>query len=165
VAAGAEVVHASLAGLGERTGNTPLEEVAVALRALLGVQVDLNFAKLTSVVRETANIANFPLAPNKPVIGERAFTRESGMGVDLIRKAPMALFCLNPAFVGQEAQYVLGKKSGIASIEMKIADLGLGELSGIQQKEILQQIKGIAIEKKGLVTDTEFVELVERIRS
>jgi isopropylmalate/homocitrate/citramalate synthase len=158
VAAGAETVHCSVAGIGERTGNTPLEEAVLAVKVLLGCEVGLNLARLSSLAQEVAEIAKFPLAPNKPVAGTRCFTRESGMGVDLVRTQPLALFCLNPPLVGQEASYVLGKKSGAPSVDMKLDDLGL-EATEEQRSEILTRIKELGIQKKGLVTDDEFLDI------
>jgi isopropylmalate/homocitrate/citramalate synthase len=155
VAAGAQTIHGSIAGIGERTGNTPLEEAVLAVKVLYGCEVGVDLTKLTSLCNEVAGIARFPLSPNKPIAGSRAFTRESGMGVDLVRSQPLALFCLNPPIVGQEAKYVLGKKSGAPSITLKLEDLGL-EATDEERSEILNQIKTLGIEKKGLVTDDEF---------
>jgi methanogen homocitrate synthase len=163
VAAGADVVHTSVAGLGERTGNTPLEQVAVALKTLMGVDMKLDFSKLTELARRVTEIARFKLPLNKPIIGERAFTRESGMGLDLIYNAPLALFCIKPQFVGQEAEYVLGKKSGLASVEMKCSDLELAQLPEDGKKKLLAKIKELSINKKGLVTDEEFIELFKSL--
>lgn len=85
----------------------------------------------------------------------QAFTRESGMGVALVRSQPLGLFCLHPKLVGQEASYVLGKKSGAPSIAMKLEDLGL-DATEEQSKEILLRVKTLGAQKKGLVTDEEF---------
>ena len=155
VAAGASVVHGSMGGIGERTGNTPLEEAAVAIATLYGCDMRLQLEKLTTLCRTITEIARFPLAPNKPVVGTRTFTRESGMGVDLVRSQPLGLFCLHPKLVGQEASYVLGKKSGAPSVAMKLEDLGLNATKE-QSKEILQRVKTLGVKKKGLVTDEEF---------
>jgi methanogen homocitrate synthase len=163
VAAGAEVVHASVGGIGERTGNTALEEVAVALRALYGVETGIDYSKLTALARTVAEIGRIKFAVSKPIIGERAFTRESGMGLDLIRTMPMVLFALNPQFVGQQPNYVLGKKSGLASVEMKAADLGLPVLGESVKKLVLEKVKEKGMEKKGLVDDSEFRSIVAEL--
>lgn len=161
--AGAEVVHASIGGLGERTGNTPLDEVAVSAKTLYGLESNINFGKLYDISKEVLEISKFQVAPSKPVIGERAFTRESGMGVDLVKKQPLALFGVMPNWVGQQPQYVLGKKSGIASIEMKLEDLGMPMLDEDDLKLVLDQVKSLGLEKKALVTDDEFVAIVKKV--
>ena len=163
VAAGAEVVHASVGGIGERTGNTPLEEVAVALKTLYGVESGIQFDQLASLAQAVMEASGFPLAPNKPVIGSRAFTRESGMGVNFVKEQPLVLFALHPKFVGRVPEYVLGKKSGAASITMKLADLGLPPVSDEQQAAILKGVKELSIRKKGLLTDEEFKTIVAQV--
>jgi len=163
VAAGAEVVHCSVAGIGERTGNTALETVATALRALYDVEVNIDFSRLTSLAQEVMAIARQSIPAGKPIVGERTFTRESGMGLDLVKEQPLALFALNPAFVGQEAKYVLGKKSGVLSVDLKLADLGMKPLSDEDRLEVVNRIKRLGIEKKGLVTDDEFRKIVSDV--
>ncbi len=163
VAAGAEVIHASVCGLGERAGNTPLEEAAVGAKALYGLESGIKFDKLGALADAVKEISGFPLAPSKPVVGERAFTRESGMGVNLVKEHPLVLFALHPHMVGREPAYVLGKKSGMASVSMKIEDLGLPAVTTEQQEAILGRVKALGIEKKGLVTDEEFRRIVSEV--
>lgn len=163
MAAGAEVIHASVGGMGERTGNAPLEEVAVSAKALYGVDSNIQFNKLTELARAVTDIARFTLAPNKPVIGTRTFTRESGMGVDMVKTQPLGLFGVLPGFVGQEPTYVLGKKSGLMSIQMRLEDLGLQAVDGDNQQRILAAVKDLALRKKGLVDDEEFKAIVTQV--
>ncbi|OJX38298.1 MAG: hypothetical protein BGO78_09830 [Chloroflexi bacterium 44-23] len=161
--AGADVIHASIGGLGERTGNTPLDEAAVSAKALYGVDSNIKFEKLYNISHEILAISKFQVAQSKPVIGERAFTRESGMGVDLVKKQPLALFGVTPSWVGQQPRYVLGKKSGISSVEMKQEDLGLSELSDEQKTSVLNKVKDLGLQKKGLVTDAEFTSIHKEV--
>ncbi len=161
--AGAEVIHASVGGLGERTGNTPLDEVAVSAKTLYGVDSNIKFEKLYDISHQILKISKFQVADSKAVIGKRAFTRESGMGVDLVKTQPLALFGLTPSWVGQQPKYVLGKKSGIASVEMKLNDLGLPALDDDKKNLVLTQVKDLGLQKKGLVTDDEFVAIVNKV--
>lgn len=161
--AGAEVIHASVGGLGERTGNTPLDEVAVSAKTLYGVDSNIKFEKLYDISHQILKISKFQVADSKAVIGERAFTRESGMGVDLVKTQPLALFGLTPTWVGQQPQYVLGKKSGIASVEMKLEDLGMAALDDAKKNLVLTRVKELGLKKKGLVTDEEFVAIVKEV--
>lgn len=158
VAAGAGVVHASVLGIGERTGNAPLEEVAAAVRTLYGCDIGVDLSLMTSLAKEISKISGFPRARNKPVTGTHTFTRESGMGIELIRSQPLGLFCLDPKTVGQEPDYVLGKKSGLGSITLKLGDLGL-EATDEQRPELLHRVKELGIEKRGPVDDDEFKAL------
>jgi methanogen homocitrate synthase len=161
--AGAEVIHASIGGLGERSGNTPLDEVAVSAKTLYGVDSNIKFEKLYDISNQILKISKFQVADSKPVIGDRAFTRESGMGVDLVKTQPLALFGLTPSWVGQQPKYVLGKKSGIASVEMKLEDLDLPALDDEKKNLILAHVKDLGLQKKGLVTDAEFVAIFNKV--
>lgn len=163
LAAGAEVVHGSIAGLGERTGNTSIESVATAIRALYGLEMGIAFDKLTPVAREVMAIAGKEIPIGKPVIGERAFTRESGMGLDLVYEQPLALWATNPAWFGREPAYVLGKKSGLPSVRMKLAELGISGVSEEHQTAILSRVKDLGIETKALVDDDAFRSIVTEV--
>jgi methanogen homocitrate synthase len=163
VTAGAEVIHASVAGLGERTGNTPLDEAAISAKTLYGLDSNIKFDKLYEISHQVIDISKFKIAPTKAVIGELAFTRESGMGVDLVKTQPLALFGIMPDWVGQKAKYVLGKKSGMASVDMKLQDLGMADLPKEEKKVIMTKIKDLGIMKKGLVNDEEFVAIVKEV--
>lgn len=162
VGAGAGVVHASVLGIGERTGNAALEEVATALHTLYGCDIGIDLSRLTAVAREVSEISGFPRARNKPLTGTHTFVRESGMGIDLIKSQPLGLFCIHPATVGQEPGYVLGKKSGLASISMKLEDLAL-EATEAQRVELLRRVKEVGIEKRDVVDDDEFRALLKEI--
>ena len=159
VAAGASVVHCSVGGIGERTGNTALEEIVVALEVLYGVDTGIDIGKLTALNRRVMEIAGFTQAVSKPIVGSRTFTRESGMGLNLIKEEPLALFALRPGFVGQEPGYVLGKKSGLDSIRMKIVDLQLAPVDDETGGRMLQAVKKLGMERKALVTDAEFASI------
>ncbi|MGM0432699.1 MAG: LeuA family protein [Spirochaetota bacterium] len=163
VAAGAEVVHCSVAGLGERTGNTTLEVVSVALKSLLGVELSIDFSKLNELAHAVMKLAGLEICPTKSMTGSRTYTRESGMGINLIKEQPLAMFAVNPAFLGREASFVIGKKSGELSIDMKLAELGMEKLEGDHKKEVLKRVKNLGINKKQLVTDEEFKQIVKEV--
>jgi isopropylmalate/homocitrate/citramalate synthase len=160
VAAGAEVIHASVCGIGERAGNTALEEAAVGAKVLYGLDSGVRIERLAAAAALISEISGVPMALNKPIVGALCFTRESGLGVNLVKDEPMALFGLHPRLLGRQAEYVLGKKSGAASIAMKLADLGLPPASEDRQAAILEAVKELGIRKKALVTDEEFRAIV-----
>jgi isopropylmalate/homocitrate/citramalate synthase len=164
VAAGAEVVHCSVGGIGERTGNTPLEAVVVALKTLLGVELNVDIGSIYKTMHAVLAMANVRISPSKPIIGEQTFTRESGMGINLIKEQPLAMYALNPKFLGREANYVLGKKSGILSVRMKLADLGITGVSEEEEQEIMKRVKLQGIERKRLVSDEEFTQIVSEVQ-
>ncbi|MDT8903458.1 hypothetical protein [Anaeroselena agilis] len=159
VAAGAEVIHSCVNGLGERTGNAAAEELMVALKILYGTDNDYKLDKLMDLCQLVENISGVRLADNKPVAGKRNYTRESGIGVDLVIKEPLAMFATDPRFFGREGDIVLGKKSGKASIEYYLDKLGI-QLSGTAVVEVLKQVKDRGAEKRGLLSLDEFKSIV-----
>lgn len=161
--AGAEVIHTCINGLGERTGNAALEQIMVGLKVLYGLDVNYKLDKLREVSRKVTRFSNFMLPANKPIVGDNIFVRESGIGIDLVLNQPLAMFALNPAFIGHKAGVVLGKKSGTRSIEVKLEELGL-DLKEDKIEAVLKEVKKQAIQKKRTLTDEEFISIVEELK-
>jgi len=163
VEAGAEVVHSCSNGLGERTGNAALEELMVALHVLYGYETQYKLDKLPELGELVSRISNFPTAANKPILGSRNFTRESGIGVDLVVKEPLAMFGTHPALTGRQGEVVLGKKSGKLSITYNLEKMGIAGTSDEAVGEMLKLVKDKGIAKKGLLTDEEFREIADSV--
>lgn len=163
VEAGAECVHSCANGLGERTGNAALEELIVALHVLYGYDTHYKLDKLPELGELVSRISRFETAVNKPILGDRNFTRESGIGVDLVVKEPLAMFGTHPALTGRRGEVVLGKKSGKASITYNLELLGINDADDDAVSEMLRQVKEKGIEKRGLLTQEEFREIVESV--
>jgi isopropylmalate/homocitrate/citramalate synthase len=163
VEAGAEVVHSCANGLGERTGNAALEELIVALHVLYGYDTHYQLNKLPELGELVRKLSNLPIAVNKPILGSRNFTRESGIGVDLVVKQPLAMFGTHPALTGRAGDVVLGKKSGKASITYTLEQMGITGTSDDAINEMLQLVKERSIAKRGLVSPDEFREIADRV--
>ena len=163
VEAGAECVHSCANGLGERTGNAALEELMVALHVLYGYQTQYRLDKLPELGELVRRLSGVNIAVNKPILGERNFTRESGIGVDLVVKEPLAMFGTHPALTGRSGEVVLGKKSGKASITYNLERMGIGDADDEAVGEILRRVKEKGMEKRGLVDDGEFREIVDGV--
>jgi isopropylmalate/homocitrate/citramalate synthase len=163
VEAGANCVHSCANGLGERTGNAALEELMVALHVLYGYNTQYNLAKLPELGELVSRISRFETAANKPILGERNFTRESGIGVDLVVKEPLAMFGTHPALTGRRGEVVLGKKSGKASITYNLEQMGIAGTDDEAIGEMLKQVKDKGIEKRGLLTPDEFKDIVDGV--
>ncbi len=162
VTAGAEVVHSCISGLGERTGNAALEELMVGLQMLLGYDTSYRFDKILDLCKLAEELSGVKPATNKPVIGKGNYTRESGIGVDLVMKNPLAMFATAPQFFGREGEVVLGKKSGKASITYTLEKLGIENVNDETVMEILKEVKQQGAEKRALLTIEEFKAIVDR---
>jgi isopropylmalate/homocitrate/citramalate synthase len=163
VEAGAEVVHSCANGLGERTGNAALEELIVALHVLYGYDTHYKLDKLPELGELVRHLSDLPIAVNKPILGSRNFTRESGIGVDLVVKQPLAMFGTHPLLTGRSGDVVLGKKSGKASITYTLEQMGITGTSDEAVNEMLQVVKERSIAKRGLITPDEFREIADRV--
>jgi len=157
---GANMLHVCINGLGERTGNASLEEVAVVMQVLYGVDLGIKMDKLVELSRLTERLGGIKLPRNKPIVGEACYTRETGLFMDVLRETPLAIFPLHADVLGREFEIVLGKKSGKASISVKLEEAGL-EATEEQIQEILAEVKSRAISRKELISDTEFREIAE----
>lgn len=164
VTAGAEVVHSCGNGLGERTGNAALEELMLGLDLLYGYETGYKLDKLPELGDLLAELSNIPIARNKPVLGHGNFIRESGIGIQYVMHDPLVMFGTHPALTGREGEVVLGKKSGKASVTYKLGQLELGEVNDAQGVEILSRIKQAGIKKRDLLSDDEFIAIVNAVR-
>lgn len=158
VAAGAEVIHSCVNGLGERTGNAATEELIVGMSVLLGIENNYKLDKLVELSQLVEKISGVSLASNKPITGSRNYTRESGIGIDLVQKQPLAMFATDPQLFDREGKIVLGKKSGKASIEYVLDKLKL-EVEEESIVEILTKVKEFGTKKKGLLSTEDFMEI------
>lgn len=160
VSAGAEVVHSCVNGLGERTGNAALEELILCMNILMGMDTPYKLEKLPNLCSMVEQISGIHAAPNKPFVGSRNYMRESGIGVDLVVKEPLAMFATDPRFFGRTAEIVLGKKSGKASITYYLEKMGK-TASDEQVADLLAQVKAAGVQKKRLLTQEEFEKMVD----
>ncbi len=164
---GAEVVHTTVTGIGERAGNTPMEDVALALLTMYGVSPGLKteaFTELSELVRQ---LADLQVPSNRQVVGDLLFAVESGIVASWVRHCGdeylTEVFPFRPELVGQQpARVVLGKNSGIDSIGIWLDRIGV-DATDEEQLELLQAVKAKSLEKKGLLTEDEFRDLVYRL--
>jgi isopropylmalate/homocitrate/citramalate synthase len=158
VSAGATWIHGTINGMGERAGNANLGEVALTLRALYGVESNLDLGRIREVSARVQELSGYELEPWKPVTGETLFRRESGAVASQFHDPP-SIEPYSSELVGAERGLVLGKKSGIDSIRIKAQELGL-DVPEDRRGELLAKVKELGARKHGLVTDDEFRELV-----
>ena len=169
--AGASVIHTSVLGLGERVGNTALEELAVAAPLLYGFEHKLDLSKIQQVADLVRKHARINISPNKPVVGPSysqvesgtvasEFARWSAQGRDL-----QWLFPFVPRLVGgPDVELVIGKGSGLANVEAALTRAGV-QLPDDGKRELLNRAKDKAIQLHRLLTAEEFDALANDIAS
>ena len=149
--AGAFQLHTTVNGIGERAGNAALEEVLIALRTGGGVdRYDLtHLTKLSKMVEQYSGIR---LPRNKPVVGELAFSHESGIHIAAILEDPRSYENFPPELVGAERRFILGKHSGRKALEYIVSSMGC-ELTEPQICKVLENVKKHSEQKCTITPD------------
>ena len=168
VAQGVGTVQVSVTGIGERSGNVPLEDTVMALKALYGIETGVDTRKLYGLSRLVRELANIPVPPNRAIVGDRIFDVESGIIASWVRNVGhehlTEAFPFRPELVGQTGpEIVLGKGSGLDSVLSWLESAGFGSASEEEATAILQEVKARSLEKKGLVDVDEFRGIVDRV--
>lgn len=140
VLGGAEEVHCTVNGLGERAGNAALEEVVMGLQAFYNVKTNINTRKLAFVSRLVSQLTGIVVPPNKAIVGENAFSHESGIHVHGVLSECSTYEPMRPEIVGKERTIVVGKHSGMHAVQNRLKEYGL-ELSTEQMKEVVSRVK------------------------
>jgi isopropylmalate/homocitrate/citramalate synthase len=157
---GAEYISVTVNGIGERSGNASLEETALALRVLYGVDCGIDMTKFLELSRLVEERSGIALQAHKAVVGRGAFSHESGMVVAGLLKEPFTAESYIPELVGQKRDVVLGKKSGVASVSAKLEQLGIA-VPADTLPVLLTQIKEEAVRTKRPISEGRLRELAD----
>jgi D-citramalate synthase len=161
--AGARGIHVTVNGMGERAGNTSLDEVVVALRDHAGLGTRVNERALADISSLVAVFSGRRIAVNKPIVGENVFTQAAGIHADGDMKGRLYESRLSPARFGLHRSYAMGKLMGKASLEFNLERLNVS-LTPEQKQRLLQRIVQLGDQKKHVTTaDLPFLisELLE----
>lgn len=167
LACGADVAHTTVAGIGERAGNAPYEPLVLSLLAMYGIDLGIKTEKMYEIAKYIRERTEMPIRPNAPIIGPTLFNIESGIVAGWFMKCgktePRELAPFLPELVGQKPmKVVLGKHSGMPSIEMYLEELGI-EANEEEKVRLLDAVKSAAYEKNGTLTIEEFEKIAEEI--
>lgn len=158
VRGGATHVSVCVLGLGERAGNAALEQTVTAVHQLTGFRTNVRLGDLTGLAHEVAAAARRPIPVDQAIVGEVAFTHESGIHVAGLLRETNTYEALSPATFGRKRRIVLGKHSGRAAIQSVLAELGLpGDDSVVEQ--LLPLVRGRAESTKRVVHNGELLEM------
>lgn len=159
--AGASQVHATINGLGERAGNAALEEVAVALKTLYGLEVPVKTELLYGTSRLVARLTGVSVQPNKAIVGDNAFAHESGIHVHAVLAHPSTYEAVSPELVGVTRRLIAGKHAGTHGIKAALDMMGLHPTDE-QLKETFLRVKAIGDRGKK-VTDADLQAIAEAV--
>ena len=156
VEAGARQIECTINGLGERAGNTALEEVVMALKVrgdIMPFETGIDTRKIMNISRRVAAVSGFPVQFNKAIVGKNAFAHESGIHQDGMLKNAETFEIMRPEDVGLAGTSLpLGKHSGRAALRAKLEELGF-EVGDNQLKDIFVRFKDLADRKKEVFDD------------
>lgn len=160
--AGARQAEVTINGIGERAGNTSLEEVAMGLhtrRAAYGLETGIDTTQITRISHMVSNYTGIPVQPNKAIVGANAFAHEAGIHQDGMLKHQDTYEIMRPETVGLlRSSLVLGKHSGRHAFRVRLEDMGY-ILSDKELEEAFFRFKELA-DKKKIVTDADLVALI-----
>ena len=132
--------HVCVNGLGERSGNTPLEELALCLENVYGVRTGLNLSHLYELSRQVEELSGIPVSPTKAVVGYNAFSHEAGIHTHGILAHTLTYEPVQPEVVGRKRRMILGKHTGKAALVEKLKERGL-DLPDPVLLDLLQRLK------------------------
>lgn len=156
--AGASHLNTTVNGLGERAGNAALEEVVIGLEKLYGFELPVDLTGFCELSRTVARASGRPLFWQKSVVGEGAFTHEAGIHVDGILKNPENYQGIDPAELGREHRFVLGKHSGRRAVQKVFEDMGI-DMNDVQASRILEKVREFVTLRKRLPTTGDLIDL------
>jgi isopropylmalate/homocitrate/citramalate synthase len=161
VEAGCEQVHVCVNGLGERAGNTSLEEVAVSLLAQYGIETGLNYQKMAETSSLIEKLSGLYLLPSTPIVGDNAFSHEAGIHVHGVLGHRGNYEIMSADFVGKRSRVVAGKHAGRHGIFKLVTDMGL-EPSEEQLKQIAREVKSLGDTGK-IVSDSDLHAIAKNV--
>lgn len=161
IEAGATAVSATVCGIGERAGNTPLEEIALWLTLKKPGSTSMKTEALKKICEKVSEASGIPIPVNKAVVGEKAFVHESGIHVHGQIIDFLAYQAFNPEMVGSSESFIIGKHSGRSSIKRVLASMGI-YVSDLEAARILKSVrKHFETRIKNTLSEKDLLSLVE----
>jgi 2-isopropylmalate synthase len=162
IANGVRQAEVTINGIGERAGNTSLEEIVMALHTrptVFGVQTKIDTTQIARVSRLVSAYTGITVQPNKAIVGANAFAHEAGIHQDGMLKNPLTYEIMRPETIGiNESKLVLGKHSGRHAFQNKVVELGY-DLKSEDLNRVFERFKELC-DKKKIVTDPDIEAIV-----
>lgn len=149
---GANQAHVTINGIGERTGNSSLEELVVALHAAYGIKLDIDSTQLYNISEFIGKMTGIKMPVNKPIVGDNAFAHESGIHVHGILNNALTYEPISPELVGHSRRIVIGKQTGAHALKSKLNQYNI-DLDEDQFEKVFKQIKELGDKGKTITDD------------
>jgi len=161
VEGGAQQVEVAVNGLGERAGNAALEEVVMALKLVYGWTTGIKTEMIYETSQLVSKISGVVIQPNKAVVGENAFSHESGIHTRGIAEVPLTFEPIDPVLVGGTRKFVSGKVSGTRGVKTSLEDMHLFPTEE-QLREVVMKVKEQGDIGK-TITDADLYEIAKDV--
>ncbi|MBS7248078.1 MAG: homocitrate synthase [Candidatus Jordarchaeales archaeon] len=161
VKAGANVVHVTVNGLGERAGIAPLSDVAVALKVLMGIDPGIKFHMLTELSSMVERYSGVYLSPHTPIVGSNAFSHKAGVHVAAVLADPSTYEAFDPSILGRSRKIVVDRYAGKHAVKAKLDELGV-EVNEEQLEKITRKIKELS-DKKKRIENADILAIAEEV--
>lgn len=160
--AGANAVSTTVNGIGERAGNTSLEELVMALKFIYNVDLGFDISKFCELSKLVENLTHMDIPYNKPIVGKNIFRHESGIHVDAVIEEPLTYEPFLPELIGHQRRIVLGKHSGCRAVRAKLNECGI-DVTKDELCKIVEQVKSKR-EEGNYINDELFNSIVRSVR-
>ena len=159
---GASEIHTTINGIGERAGNTSFEECVVSIDRLFpDFSTNIKISEIYDISKLVARSTGVYIQPNKAIVGENAFSHESGIHSDGIIKNSATYEPMTPELVGRKRKFVIGKHMGTHGLNNRLKEIGLS-VDEVQLKQICDDIKVLA-DKGKTVTDVDLQIIADNV--
>ena len=160
VRAGADCIHTTVNGMGERSGIPDLAETILAFQNLERGE-KFNLQPLMELSGYLEKVSGFFLAPNKPITGQNAFSHKSGVHTNGILKDPRTYEPFDPSILGRERKIIIDKYTGRSAVAARLDEYGI-DVSPAELEVIVTRIKNIGDQRKQLF-DADILEIAEQV--
>lgn len=160
IRAGANCVHTTVNGMGERSGIPDLAKTILVIHNLEGAQ-KFNLQPLMELASYPEKVSGFFLAPNKPVTGQNAFSHKSGVHTNGILKDPRTYEPFDPSILRRDRKIVIDKYIGKSAVASRLDEYGI-EVSAAELEVIVTRIKNMGDQRKQLF-DADILEIAEQV--
>jgi homocitrate synthase NifV len=163
IKAGAKWVNTTVMGLGERAGNAPIEEVVMALKLTMNIDLPIKTSMFRELAEYVAAASSRTVPAWKAVVGANVFAHESGIHADGVLKDPKTYEAFSPEEVGLQRQIMIGKHSGTHALVAKFREYGI-ELTREEANHLLPRVRRAAVELKRALFDKELMQLYQAMK-
>lgn len=162
IEAGAQMVDVTVNGLGERAGNASLDEVAAVLTRAYGYDLSIDLKKMMALSQRVAELSGIPIARNKPLVGESAFTHTLGTHQWGVRQGWFVYEPVRAEAVGNQRHLPLGRLTHHLLVQGKLEELGFSGLKEENVKRITERVRREAEQSARFVTEDELGEIARQ---